>query len=474
MGTSVGPLEALAGLISGVSEGTEQKRARARQAKLDAAARTDKDRAYGLDKAANSITRAKTITEEGLVPDTGMLAPGDLQPPDLSAQTYARALKENPNMSPPDVGIFGALTAAFDRTKAQPRISILDPTGQTSQTFRQGTPLRERLEQERQQGTDNRLREKEAADAKRVTDLEAQRARDAEAKAVEATKRTRQDAFTFLSTKPGYLKLPMYRTFNPAFPYEQEQKVYEAQVSKPDKADSARGEFTIKDTDKEGNLVFRDVHDPTKFIKVEGEKSAGAGGKNGIMGGMAARAGANAAGALNAMEHANDLMKPMEKEIIAGKIPLTGVDEFLTKMQGVESPSRGGFHPVDATSETSAMRQLAKKNPALARYVRLGLQYGVDESAFTGRGSDFRTKLMDVLSRAHTGYTKDMVEDVGTYRESLIKGYRTYFPKSETGLAPVVGAGGKSGGAGDKIDPAHFALLSKEDQDYFRKMGRAP
>ena len=466
MTAPMGPYAAVTGLLSGLDEGIERKRKIAREASLDAQNKTEKDRRYGFDKAAASLDRANAIIDKGLVQDTGQLTSDDLETDrKIPLQT---GMSGGTNPQP-----FDHLMEALGRSKAAPRVSLLDPEG-NAQQFRMGVPIRIQQERETQAGIDARAREKEAADAKRVTDLETQRAKDAEAKAVEATKRARQDAFTFLSTKPGYLKLPMYRTFNPAFPYEQEQQVYKAQVSKPDKADSARGEFTIKDTDKEGNLVFRDVHDPTKFIKVEGEKSAGAGGKNGIMGGMAARAGANSAGALNAMEHANDLMKPMEQEIIAGKIPLTGVDEFLTKMQGVESPSRGGFHPVDAMSETSAMRQLAKKNPALARYVRLGLQYGVDESAFTGRGSDFRTKLMDVLSRAHTGYTKDMVEDVGTYRESLIKGYRTYFPKSETGLAPVVGAGGKSGGAGDKIDPAHFALLSKEDQDYFRKMGRAP
>lgn len=213
MGASVGPFDALAGLISGYTESRDADRARARQARLDREASTDREDARKLARSNASVARAKTIAEEGLIPDDGRMAPGDLLPTDFNAKTFSEALTSTPDMRPEEAGPFGALVNAFNRTKAAPRVSILNPEGQ-SETFRMGTPLRILQERETQQQIDARAAAKQAADEKRALDLEGQRTKDADAK----EQRENEEAFgTF---KAAYPQNQFAKQFNPKMKYK--------------------------------------------------------------------------------------------------------------------------------------------------------------------------------------------------------------------------------------------------------------
>lgn len=462
MGTSVGPFDAIAGLLSGVTEGRDLAQQRARQKQLDAEKKTEADRAFGLDKAAQSLARAKTITEEGLIPDTGRLAPGDVQPSDF----VPRPLPQNV-AGGMEAGPFGALLGAFERTKAQPRVSIMDPSGQ-SETFRQGVPLRIQQERETQTGIDARAREKEAADLARATAGEAGKAADAAKKEQD----TNTEAFgTFQALYPTN---QFAKAYNPKMNYkalmDRLDKLADRDLASADR----KAAVAIAHADREAALGDRK--------QARAEKGTGA--TKQLPAPLAARVGQFG----EMLKKSADLM-PMvdDMDVTLGKSASRDLAEG-----GVHVPFFGTVPGTKGLGE-----RLMSKNPAYAQY-QAALQPFILAAAHAMSGArinpDQTEKIRKSIELAPGDFhnpnvrkqkQKNMIDLINSIAGSLPAGgvEDQEVQMDDAEMEKVVGRGYKRRGAataktatsgGDKISADDFANLSPSAQAYFRSVGRAP
>lgn len=115
MGTSIGPLSALAGLFGGLEQGIEKKREAKRTAALDAATKQERDRDYDLRKANAQTSQAEVENRLGMVPEKSPLVAGDFGGADTTVGN--------------DFGTFGggvlqAAVHAFKNAEQAPRVTL--------------------------------------------------------------------------------------------------------------------------------------------------------------------------------------------------------------------------------------------------------------------------------------------------------------------------------------------------------------
>ena len=460
MGTSVGPFDALAGLLGGITEGRKEKAAKERTAKLDAAAKAEKDRVYGLDRAANSLARAKTISEEGLVPDTGQLTSDDLETDrKIPLQT---GMSGGTNPQP-----FDHLMEALGRSKAAPRVSILDPEG-TAQQYRIGVPVRVQQERETQAGIDARAREKEAADLARATAGET-------AKAADASKKE-QDA-----------NIEAFGTFQAVYPTNQFAKAYNPKMNYKalmDRLDKVADRDLASADRKAAVAIAHEDREAALGDRKQARTEKGTGATKTLPAPLAARVGQFG----EMLKKSADLM-PMvdDMNVTLGKSASRDLAEG-----GVHVPFFGTVPGTKGLGES-----LMANNPAYAQY-QAALQPFILAAAHAMSGArinaDQTEKIRKSIELAPGDFhnpnvrkqkQKNMVDLINSIAGSLpaggVEDQEAQMDESE--IEKVVGRGYKRRGAstaktpaggGEKISADDFAKLSPTSQAYFRSIGRAP
>lgn len=459
MGTSVGPFDALAGLFGGITEGVDKKRALARQAKLDAQTKEEKDRVYGLEQAAASLDRAKTISEEGLVPDTGGLTVEDVQTDrKIPLQT---GMSGGANPQP-----FDHLIEALGRSDAASRISILDPTGATQQ-FRQGTPLRIQQERETQAGIDARSRDLEAMKAKAALELEGQRAGTATAKEDAGNQ---QDFGTF---QAAYPQNQFAKQYNPNMKYkplmDRLDKMSESAAARADRESAVR----IAHEDRVAALGDRQ--------QARAEKGTGA--TKLLPAPLAARVGQFG----EMLKKSSDIM-PMvdDMDVTLGKSAARDLAEG-----GVHVPFFGTVPGTKGVGE-----RLMANSPAYAQY-QAALQPFILAAAHAMSGArinaDQTEKIRKSIELAPGDFhnknvrdqkQKNLIDLINSIGGSLPPGgvddQEAQMDEAQLTALAARGYKRRGGGSatantgGDKISAADFAKLSPSAQQYFRSVGRAP
>jgi hypothetical protein len=138
---------------------------------------------------------------------------------------------------------------------------------------------------------------------------------------------------------------------------------------------------------------------------------------------------------LTEMEQAHKTMLPIEADLKSGKIPLTGLDQFMRDV--------GNNFTADDMKSTAAraiaLTRLGQVNPRMAEYARAGIQYAEGESKFDKRPSDFRTKMAEFLSTVPTGFTPQMVDNIQSRRDRMVTRARKTFGGTSS-VAPDAGA----------------------------------
>lgn len=181
------------------------------------------------------------------------------------------------------------------------------------------------------------------------------------------------------------------------------------------------------------------------------------------------------------LSHQN--MVPFEKAAAVDPSKFTGWDQF--QAQFANDFNEGKITNLGNAERSAAIVNLNKTNPDLAQYVRNGLYYAFGENELQQRPSDFRTKMSDYLATIGPAMNPAQIGQVSSMREESMRPavemaqrlrQRMKLPPDPLFQSYTNGGavGAQSLDGGGKIDAAHFAQLTPEAQDYFRKQGRAP
>ena len=173
-------------------------------------------------------------------------------------------------------------------------------------------------------------------------------------------------------------------------------------------------------------------------------------------------------------------MAPFEAAASKDPSKFTGFEQFQT--QFANDFAAGKITNLSAAERSAALVNLNKTNPDLAQYIRSGLYYAFGENELQQRPSDFRTKMSDYLATIGPAMNPAQIGQVSSMREESMKPAVEMAARlrQRMKLAPdplfsgYLGTGTAPADNGGKIDAAHFAKLSPEDQAYFRSKGRAP
>lgn len=389
MGTSVGPFAALTGLFSGAAEGIQTRHARERQAKLDAEAKAEKDRQYGLERSAASLTRAKTLADIGAKPDTGQLQPGDVEGKDfLSGGPLPMGVGDAAFGSGP----YGALLSAFDRTRQQPRTTIVDETGAPT-TYRLGIPMAEQ-----------RLREKAALDAQKVTNLETQKAE--EKKAADVLKK-QQDYHRFVLENPDHpaAQQPQnpqtdYGTFANHLEKEREHAVTiaaaKANADAAREAKSGAANWVSAGVDPtSGSPLLLNTH--TGETKVGGGVKPVGGASGGAASGTQQGIQARLLGAVAEARTADERMRAYEDKMLAN--PEKATPGFANQVGGKLATRLAGQHSITGILGETVGEQTT--DPEYLQYVRdAGLMARATQLMSSRGGSEAMVSAEQLLNRA--------------------------------------------------------------------------
>lgn len=388
---------ALTGLLQGYNSGMEERRARERQAMLDkrqadldAQNRADKDRDFRLRYSEGSLKRAVDTMNAGLIPDNGQLDTADFT--GVKPQPGLDAMSGLPDTS--------QLFQAVSNMRAAPRIGIADESGQTTQ-YRQGEPVWQKKIRAQQEEERNRILATDAA-------KEAQKAKDA------AAAREAENQQYFQSLAAAFPNHPLVKQgyspnnaakYKATFDALNRQADRQAQMSSGGTTQAILGltgphgrpaTFNGK-TNAWGEVpegyVAQDKTDNPQQLML---------GQRGLQG-------------ATMMFRGHTAMKKFEEAAKANPALFGGVDQFLSEFnKEIDSGKVTTWH---AAEKSAAINALNKTNPALAQYLRAGMQFAFGENEIQQRPSDFRTKMSEFMNSISAGMNPETIDMVSGIRE---------------------------------------------------------
>lgn len=150
---------------------------------------------------------------------------------------------------------------------------------------------------------------------------------------------------------------------------------------------------------------------------------------------------------------ANDMASPasarmgeFEDGYVKGDNTIGGLDSILAAIGRNFDPK--GIGPTAA--QVTALTVLQHTNPALAQYVRDGLNIAYAEASTSSRPSNFRAKMGEFLAQGSAGATPEMMATIRQSREAVVNNFRA---SAESYNAPTTPGGGRSAGPAGRVTP---------------------
>ena len=468
MGTSLGPTTAFGGLLSGIAEGMERKRANARQDAAIAEAKAEKDRYYQIDKADAADRQAEFRNRLGLVEDdpTSVEAATGAQAPALPISRYevtaptmptTRAAGTGPPQAP---SLLNAAVTAFKTNGTPgPRYTLPNLMGPGQKTYRVDPTQTPEAIRTREQAA------LQAAEMDKLVKQEQAKAADAE------RKQQGENMEAFGAFQAAFPKHPKATAYQPSTNYKLLLDVSQKQADREATLDAAKAnrDATIAASRANAELAHEDR------VAALGAKTAKGGtATKALAAPIAAKVGQFG----EMVKKADDLLKiQQDLDVTIGKSAARDISEH--GIAGIPG-TKGIGSALTARSPAYAQYQAALSPFILAAAHALsGARINQDQVEQIRKSVELAPgDIGNPTVRAQK--TKNLIDLINSIGGSLPKGAigEQEGQMDEEAIGRLTGHGYKRIGTavagGDKIDPAHFAKLSKADQDYFRSKGRAP
>ena len=274
-----------------------------------------------------------------------------------------------------------------------------------------------------------------------------------------------------------------FGTFQALFPNRPEAKTYNAKTDyaklgtglmEQAKAQAAGGgHYTFPvGTDAEGKPVIMRANTTTGEIAPTNQA-----GKGSAQSGSAQAQQARMMAAVSEARLADQRMRTYEDGLLSGHTTISPLEQMggslMTNLSGAHTVGGAG---TQAVSEAA----LNANDPAYAQYLRDAATIGRAEQMMSPRGgNETMVRANALLSRAGTGAQRATIDASRMARQALFGQAGGIEQTLSPAQSQKLSAGVKSIQSGSttgtqKIDPADFAKLSPDDQEYFRKQGRAP
>lgn len=155
---------------------------------------------------------------------------------------------------------------------------------------------------------------------------------------------------------------------------------------------------------------------------------------------------ARAQSSVSEMNNADTMMQQYEQDLRTGKKKVGPINQYIGDLANT-------FMHDDAISmakQNAALAAINRIDPDFARYVRRSLSFAEGEAGISQRASDFRTRMAAFLSRAGNGASPEMLDDVSSRRNVILKTLNRIYPEAaaEGRGQPAPQGGGRGGGPG--------------------------
>lgn len=161
----------------------------------------------------------------------------------------------------------------------------------------------------------------------------------------------------------------------------------------------------------------------------------GAGGSGGGFGAGGMLGGIKATAAIPALRIAHDNMRAFEEKAVADPALYDGIDQFLTLLGGnfQEKSVLGSVRLAAANA------YMGKHNSELANYLQNVHQWSLEDSAISGRPSDYRTELDAFVSSMKANPSPQTMKSIWDAREVRLNAYERGLPAIESRLGEIAG-----------------------------------
>lgn len=170
--------------------------------------------------------------------------------------------------------------------------------------------------------------------------------------------------------------------------------------------------------------------------------------------------------AVPTMEKQHEIMVPFEEKVRHDPAAFDGMDQF----QAAFYKQPGTFSVTHAAEAAIAQAHLDSANPELARYLRAGARWALEDMSIQQRGgSEARMAFDQFVSQIGPGMDDASITDTQEGRSSRLNGYKEVLPAVDAMLGrATAGAGGGGGGApAPKVHPPQ----SQDEYDHLISIG---